>query len=239
MGVGDILDTLGRQDAADGDRRIRLRLPAGYIPLPVRGAPAKLVEVEPVLRELCPPESRALLSATLVTFATLLAELEVRNAVYCGLGRHTSPTDGTLVSSSLVVSVQDTGMRRNPRLVLGDLVTAAANAGDRGRADLVDLPGGPALFSETVRTLRRPALPGDGGSPGTADVYQLQATVPAAKGDSIAVLEFSTPQVEYGPLYREMMLLLANSVSFTPPPGPAPDSASAQHIHDLLEGSSA
>jgi hypothetical protein len=236
MGVADILNNLEPRAGEDADRRIWLALPAGYIPLPVQDGPAKLVEVEPVLRELCPPEKQSLLTATMVTLATLLAELQVRNALYCGLGWHTAPTDAALVSSTLVVSVQNYGAERNPRLVLGDLVTAAANDGEHAQADLVDLPNGPALFVESIRSLPRPALPGQQGDPGTADVFQLEAVVPSEKGDWLAALEFSTPQVEYGPLFREMMILLANSVSFVRPPEAEPENASTQRIHSLLEG---
>ena len=237
MGITDILNNLEPRPDEDADQRIWLALPAGYIPLPVQDGPGKLVEVEPVLRELCPPERQQLLTATLVTLATLLAELQVRNAVYCGLGWHEAPGDSVMISSTLVVSVQNFGAERNPRLVLGDLVTAAANNDDHAQADLVDLPNGPALFFESVRSLQRPTLPGQQENPGNADVYQLEAVVPSEKGEWLAALEFSTPQVEYGPLFREMMILLANSVSFNRPPEAAPENASAQHIHDLLEGS--
>ncbi|HWG27477.1 hypothetical protein [Actinospica sp.] len=217
---------------------IWLELPSGYLPLPVENSAERLAEIEPVLAELCPPERQDLLYATLNTFATLLTELDERNTVYCGLGWHTAP-DESVVSSTLVVSLQPTGEERNPRLVLGDLVRAAANADDQAQADLVDLPGGPALFFESVRSLRKPTLPGQQGDPGHADVYQLEAIVPSEKGDLLAALEFSTPHAASGTLFREMMVLLANSVSFTPPPGSEEQNASAQQIHDLLGGPSA
>ena len=237
MGISDILDNLGPHEAEDADPQIWLGLPPGYIPLPVEGGPERMAEIAPVLHELCPPERQPLLESTLITFATLLAELQVRNAVYCGLGWHEAPTDGTTVSSTLVVSVQNFGARRNPRLVLGDLITAAAAAGDHAQTDLIDLPNGPVLFFERIRSLKRPTLPGQEEDPGNGDVFQLEAIVPSEKGEWLAALEFSTPQVEHGPLYREMMVLLANSVSFTRPSEAEPGNASAQHIHDLLGGS--
>lgn len=234
MGVADLLTSLEPQ-AADGEVAIWLELPRGYLPLPVENAAERLAEAEPVLAELCPPEREDLLYATLNTFATLLTELDQRNAVYCGLGWHTAD-DGTVVSSTLVVSVQPTGGKRNPRLVLSGLVQAAANADDHAQADLVDLPSGPALFLERVRSLRKPTLPGQEGDPGRADVYQLEAIVPSEKGELLAAIEFSTPHVEYGALFREMIVLLANSVSFTPPLASEDASASARQIHTLLGG---
>jgi hypothetical protein len=237
MGITDLLSSLAPEGDEEGPN-VWVTLPPGYLPLPVENPVDRLNEAEPVLAELCPPDRQELLYATLTTFATLLTELERRNAVYCGLGWHTAD-DGALVSSTLVVSLQQTGEERNPRLVLGDLVKVAADANDQAQADLVDLPGGPALFLESVRSLPRPALPGQQGDPGRADVYQLEVVVPNEKGDLLAALEFSTPQVEYGTRYREMMVLLANSVSFTPPPGSEDENASSQQIHNLLGGFSA
>lgn len=235
MGVAETLNSLESAPEAS-EFRIWLDLPDSYLPLPLRDIDNVLDAAEAVLRELCPPERQDLLYGTLATFSTLLDELAARNAVYCGLGWHESPTDGTIVSSTLVVSIQHMGEERNPRLVLGDLVAAAAEAGDRAQADLVELPNGPALFFESVRALPRPTLPGQQGAPGTADVYQLQATVPSPKGEWIVVLEFSTPQVEYGTLYREMMILLANSVSLTAPPGTGRSGTMAGNIRNLLGG---
>ena len=237
MGITDLLSSLAPAADEEGPN-VWVTLPPGYLPLPVENPVDRLNEAEPVLAELCPPDRRELLYATLTTFATLLTELERRNAVYCGLGWHTAD-DGALVSSTLVVSLQQTGEERNPRLLLGDLVKVAADADDQAQADLVDLPGGPALFLESVRSLPRPALPGQQGDPGHADVYQLEVVVPSEKGELLAALEFSTPQVEYGTRYREMMVLLANSVSFTPPPGSEDENASSQQIHNLLGGLSA
>jgi hypothetical protein len=231
----DILSSIETGNDQDEELTVWLDLPHGYLPLPVRDGAERLGEAEPVLTELCPPERLPLLYATLETFAELLAGLEERGALYCGLGWHEAP-DGTLVSSTLVVTLQWMGEPRNPRLVLGDLVTAAAEAGEKAQADLVDLPGGPALFFERTRELGRPRLPGQQGDPGRAEVYQLEAVVPQEKGEWIAALEFSTPQTGYGMLFREMMVLLASSVSFTAPPGSDGENASSRNIRDLLGG---
>ncbi|MBR7829456.1 hypothetical protein KDK95_24330 [Actinospica sp. MGRD01-02] len=237
MAISDLLNSL--QPAADdqGSLDVWLGIPPGYLPLPVVDSADRLAEALPTLVELCPPESRDLLFSTVDTFALLLSELEQRNTVFCGLGWHTAPDDeSTLVASSLVASLQTTGGERNPRLVLGDLIKVSADADDHAQADLVDLPNGPALFFESVRSLRKPRLPGEEGDPGRADVYQLEVIVPSEKGDRLAVLEFSTPQVEYGVYYREMMVLLAHSVAFNPPPGSEEQGTSARKIHDALGG---
>jgi len=215
---------------ADDDDRLDfwIELPKGYFPLPVENIDEALATAEANLRELAPEDRWPLLSAVIGTFTVLLDELQARNTAYCGLGWHTAE-DGAIVPSSLVVSLQAFPQRRNPRLVLKDLVEIRAEAGEHGQVDLVDLEAGPALFFESVLSLPRPRVPGGGEAESAgeseaageqnADVYQLQALVPSADGTKLAAIDFSTPDIPHGPRFRAMMVLMANSVSFTAPPG--------------------
>lgn len=222
----------------DDDRlNFWIELPQGYFPLPMENIDETLATAEANLRELAPEDRQPLLSAVIGTFAVLLDELQERNTAYCGLGWHTAE-DGAIVPSSLVISLQTFPERRNPRLVLKDMVEIRAEAGEHGQVDLVDLEPGPALFFESVLSLPRPRIPEPGQSPTdtpptagptaaadtptptqNADVYQLQALVPSADGTKLAAIDFSTPDIPHGPRFRAMMVLMANSVSFTPPPG--------------------
>jgi hypothetical protein len=141
-------------------------------------------------------------------------------ALYCGIGRHTSPVDDSVVTSSLVVSFQQYEGTRDPRLLLKDLVQAKADAGEHGQADLVDVRERPVFFFERTRHLATPQLP-DGpevarGS--SSPVYQLEAFVLADDGAKLAAIEFSTPFTSYGPEFRGMIVQMAASVSFDPPP---------------------
>ena len=213
---------------ADDDRLdFWIELPKGYFPLPVENIDEALATAEANLRELAPEDRWPLLSAVIGTFTVLLDELQARNTAYCGLGWHTAE-DGAIVPSSLVVSLQAFPQRRNPRLVLKDLVEIRAEAGEHGQVDLVDLEAGPALFFESVLSLPRPRVPGgeaesegesEAAGEQNADVYQLQALVPSADGTKLAAIDFSTPDIPHGPRFRAMMVLMANSVSFTAPPG--------------------
>lgn len=234
-----IANILNESQAGQGDERISVWLdaPDGYIALPLVDSREKLEAAVPVLLEIIPPDQHELLAAVLGVFELTLGELEDRNCIYCGVGWHNAP-DGTEVSSSLVVSLLPTGdgVGRSPRLVLAGLVKAAADANEKGQVDEVELPGGPALFFERIRRLPRPELPGQVGGAGEAEVYQLEAVVPNEDGGWIATIEFSTPNVRYGTLFREMMVLLANSVSFTPPPGSQEEGAAAKNIRSILGG---
>ena len=224
----------------DGRANFWIELPQGYFPLPLTDVESTLAAAEANLRELAPEDKRELLSAVVGTFTLLLADLEARGAAYCGLGWHTAE-DGEIVPSSLVVSLQRLPERRNPRLVLGDLVTAKAEDGEHGQVDLVDLDSGPALFFESVLTLPRPRIPGEQqlagvGSAQDAEVYQLQAVVPSGDGTRLVAIDFSTPDVAHGTQFRAMMVLMANSVSFSPPPGSEEAGSAAQSISQILGG---
>lgn len=234
-GITDILSATGAAGPADEALNFWIEMPQGYFSLPLTDTDDVLAAAEANLRELAPPRQQDLLSAVIGTFSVLLDQLEQRNCVYCGLGWHTAQDD-TVVSSSLVLSQQEMGRKRNPRLVLKDLVDLKAKAGAQGQADLVDLANGPALFFESIVTLQRPQLPGSQGPAGDAEVYQLEAIVPSEDGSRIVAIEFSTPQVPYGPQFRTMMVLMANSVSFTAPQGSEDAGTAARSINQILGG---
>jgi hypothetical protein len=229
----------GNGGEADGDAdrlNFWIELPPGYIPLPLDDVETTLATAEANLRELAPEDQRELLAAVIGTFTLLLEDLQERDAAYCGLGWHTAE-DGEIVPSSLVVSLQRFPQRRNPRLVIKDLVEIRAEANEHGQVDVVDLDPGPALFFESVLTLPSPQLPGQPpNAEPDADVYQLQALVPSPDGTKLAAIDFSTPDIPHGTRFRAMMVLMANSVSFTPPPGSEDAGGAARSISRILGG---
>jgi hypothetical protein len=233
--VADILDS---SPAGEDEDRLEfwLELPPGYFPLPLDDIDNTLATAERNLRELAPEEQRPLLTAVVGTLTVLLEQLQQRNGAYCGLGWHTSE-DGAVVPSSLVVSVQPFPHKRNPRLVIKDLVEKRAESGEHGQVDVVDLSRGPALFFESVLTLPRPQLPGQPpNEQPDAEVYQLQALVPAEDGTKVVAIDFTTPDIPHGPRFRAMMVLMADSVSFTPPPGSEQAGETARSISQILGG---
>lgn len=52
-------------------------------------------------------------------------------------------------------------------------------------------------------------------------VFQLEAFVPSADGSRLVNIEFATPFESHGPEFRTMLVQVAMSVSFGPPPGPS------------------
>ena len=239
-GYADILEppaAAGSEGEPNGELNFWIELPPGYFPLPLTDIAATLAAAEANLRDLAPPDKRELLAAVVGTFTVLLEDLQERNTAYCGLGWHTAEEDGAVVPSSLVVSLQRFPHKRNPRLVVRDLVQIRAEANEHGQVDVVDLAPGPALFFECVLTLPRPQIPGrPPNAEPDAEVYQLQALVPSADGTKVAAIDFSTPDLEHGPRFRAMMVLMANSVLFTAPPGSPEGGQTAQSISRILGG---
>jgi hypothetical protein len=233
--LANILDSAPETQDPDA-LNIWVELPPGYFPLPLDDIDNTLATAEANLRELAPQEQRPLLAAVVGTLGVLLEQLQERNAAYCGIGWHTAE-DGTVVPSSLVVSIQPFPHKRNPRLVIKDLVDARAQAGEHGHVDVVDLSRGPALFFESVLTLPRPQLPGQPpNEQPDAEVYQLQALVPSEDGRKLAAIDFTTPDIPHGPRFRAMMVLMADSVSFAAPPGSEEAGETARSISQILGG---
>lgn len=233
--VANILDSSPAQPDDDA-LSFWVELPPGYFPLPLDDVDNALATAEANLRELAPEEQRPLLSAVVGTFTVLLDQLQERNAAYCGLGWHTAE-DEAIVPSSLVISIQPFPKKRNPRLVIRDLVEKRAQAGEHGQVDVVDLSRGPAVFFESVLTLPRPQLPGaPPNEQPDAEVYQLQALVPSEDGTKVVAIDFSTPDIPHGTRFRAMMVLMADSVSFSPPPGSEEGGEAARSITAILGG---
>ncbi|WP_041832598.1 hypothetical protein [Actinoplanes sp. N902-109] len=194
-------------------------VPDGYAPLPLHDLTDTMSVTYQLIQELGTDEQRALSGTALGALAVYLGELAERGAVYCGIGRHVSETDGSPVTSSLVVTLQEYPGRRNPRLLLRDVAEGKRRAGEHGHAELVDLPNGPALFVERELLLPAPPRPGDHVLTVAAEapVWQLEAFLPGPDGDRLAVIEVSTPFVAAGPQFRPMTVAMAAALSFRPP----------------------
>lgn len=230
----------GASDSGGGDGSepdLWIGVPPGFLALPLEDPASRIAEAGQVLAQFVPEESRALFEATLGSLELLLAELAVRRTVYCGIGFHTAE-GGEQIGSSLVASLHAFPEKRNPRLVIRDMVTAQDKSGEPGHVELIDLDNGPAMFVEAVRELPTPQLPGGPAVPdgATSKVYQLRALVPSADGTKLAALEFSTPRVEHGIQFRTMMALMAATVAFEPPAGSGGEGTVSKRISDILGG---
>lgn len=234
--MSGLADLLEPWNPAGDDTNVWVEIPVGFLRLPTEDIDGTMSRTEAILHELVSPEQQELLSAVVGSLTFLLNDLAVRNTLYCGIGHHLSWQE-TPISSSLVVSLHQFPEKRNPRLILKDLIRVKAADGEVGNADLVDLEERPTLFFESVRALPRPRLPGQTvAADATSEVYQLEALVPSFDGRKLVALEFSTPYVTQGPQFRAMMVDMAASVSFEPPPDSGKDGVAAKSITHALDG---
>lgn len=213
----------GARPAPDESLQIWADLPEGYTALPLTDISDTLAGSAAVVAEFAPEQLRPLVAPTAALLETLLLDLTERGASYCGLGRHLSPEDGTVVSSTLVVTLHTTGASGDPRQLLGEMARRIDPASlEESDAELVDLLGTPVLFLEGIRRLPTPE---DEDASATTPVFTVEALVPSPDGDLIAAIDFATPFLDHGPEFREMLAEFAASVSFEAPP-PEPDASS-------------
>ncbi|HEX7661409.1 MAG TPA: hypothetical protein VF444_18195 [Pseudonocardiaceae bacterium] len=198
---------------------IWLQIPDGYIPLPLTDIQEHMAEALAMVSEVAPEDTRPAVAPLVGDLTYLLGELAARHGLYCGIGHHVSPEDGSQITSSLVVALQTFPEKTNPRVLLKDLVLKKEEEGERGQVDLVDIQGRPILFFERNRRLPTPQIPGQPSVPegATSEIYQLEALIPSDDGSKLASIEFSTPFVSHGPEFRAMVVIMAATVSFDPP----------------------
>jgi hypothetical protein len=220
-------------DEGAGNIPVWVAIPPGYFPLPLADVDSRLAQAESILTGVADVAQQPVVHGFVGVLGVFLADLAARGTLYCGIGRHISPADESVVTSSLIVSLLEFPGARNPRLVLADLVRAKSGANERGQADLVDVLERPTLFFERTRQLPTPQLPGRPDVPGDAmsPVFQLEAFVPSSDGGKLAIIEFSTPAESHGPQFRAMIVEMAASVSFEPP---AADHGFSSKIGEVL-----
>ena len=205
---------------------VGIEIPPGYNEIPLGDLDGLMQTVGPVITESVPGDLRDDVPNVLGTLHFMLATLAANNALYSGIGVHRSADTATerVAVSWLTVSSFDFGEERNPRLVLSELINAKAEAKARGTLVIVEAPTVPILYFEWTERHAAPAIasyPADDEAP---EVFRIEATVPSPDGTAIAVVEFSTADVEAGPQYRRMVIDMAASVTF---PQPLPDSRSS------------
>lgn len=196
--------------------------PAGFTALPLDAllAPPNAVEsakfreaLDPVLSSAPDEASRQRFIATLVAAQRMFYPMRAEGTVHCSLGVHGDDTDngdGSVLISLFTVTWVDTSWA--PRGVTA--ARAIADAEGLTHIEYTELPGGPASFSETIRT---PTA--ESGFP-QEPLLQVHAHLPHPDGKSLALLTMSTPAVARREQYRAILCKVAETVSFEDPFAP-------------------
>ncbi|MFK4065655.1 hypothetical protein [Streptomyces sp. NPDC029674] len=198
--------------------------PAGFTTIPFRtllnppystGAQALREALAPILDSLNSELARQQFLAHLAQGQHLLAALAEVGTTRCAIGLHRDDiptpgkgeTSGGLLFSLFTVSWRDIAPA-------APAVTAArAVAGTEGHTNIeyLELPCGPASFSETVRT------PNDDSGLPQDPVLQVFAHLPHPDGKRLVVLTLGTTAVRRRAEYRSLLHQIAENVSFEDP----------------------
>ncbi|NLU69677.1 hypothetical protein [Streptomyces sp. HNM0574] len=207
-------------------------LPHGYVPLETDPGQERLARTAEQIRAL-PPELRGRADQVFRLYAMFLWSLQRQRVLGAYLGLH--PDEAGSATSSVLVFSRAEVQGTSPKLVLAALL--GQEAGGRGGGDgeeirPVPLPCGTGFL---LSRESRPRLPGaalDERPGGAAEpVWQGTVAVPDESGQGVVLVQLVTSSVENAEAYRNILLGVAATVSFTDPaprdPGerPAPGSA--------------
>lgn len=143
----------------------------------------------------------------------LLGALREVGTVHCSIGVHrddldeTGATNGRPLLSLFTLSWRDTGVA--PRGVIA--ARAVAGGESRSNIEYLELPCGPATFSEIER------LPATGSGLPQLPLLQIHAHLPHPDCKRLAVLTLSTTAVARREQYRAVLQQIAETVSFDNP----------------------
>ncbi|MFD4477454.1 hypothetical protein ACFWPU_15265 [Streptomyces sp. NPDC058471] len=210
--------------ARDPDADIWFAEPAGFTAIPLdtllapRDSPAagELRTALMGLLDTAPDElARQQLIAQLGAGQQLLGSLREVGTAHCSIGLHRDDADdatggespGRPLLSLFTLSWRDTATA-SPAVTAARAVTSAEH---HTRIEYVDLPCGPATFSETVRT------PMAVGGLTQQLLLQTHAHLPHPDGKRLVVLTLSTTAVHRREEYRTLLRQIAELVSFENP----------------------
>ncbi|MFI7404702.1 hypothetical protein ACIBW9_30200 [Streptomyces sp. NPDC049541] len=153
--------------------------------------------------------------------------LEKQGVIHVSIGAHPEEDGSAFMVSVLTVAEQPLeGIK--PALALAGALDALG-AGGATEATMVDLPCGPALFTDEIE--RAPASPArEGADPDDAEdrVWRGTVLIPNRTGSSVYLMQLTTAALAYEAEYREILLAMAHTVTFDDPEGPSPGLAARQ-----------
>ncbi|MGW1028648.1 hypothetical protein ACWD4J_34025 [Streptomyces sp. NPDC002577] len=178
--------------------------------------------IEELVRELntLPAEQRAQASQVLQFYAGMVTALNAQNVHMCAVGYHPDD-DGTIVTSTLTISTVPTP-GHNAKLVIAGLAGTAADDPGSGVRPL-ELPCGLGyLAEETKRTVSPGRDPDSPEGPLHGDVWQGTVAVTGSGTPDIIVVQLVTPALHLADVYRDILLGVARTLTFTDPTKSAP-----------------
>lgn len=189
-------------------------LPHGYLRLDLNPPFERVLELVKQVLSL-PDELRDHTERVVRFYTGIVGLLNAQNVLGCALGLHPDEAGG-FASSVLTVSVFPT-TGGNAKLVLASLAGSAADRPDEGMRPL-DLPCGAGFLAEKSRRAPAPGAPPEGSDTAPeGTVWQGTVAVTGPGARDIVVLQLVTSAVDLADSYRDVLLGVAHTLSFTDP----------------------
>ncbi|WP_369172732.1 hypothetical protein AB5J49_34275 [Streptomyces sp. R28] len=187
-------------------------LPVGYTSLDLTPPPEQLMELINQLRGL-PAQEREEADRALRLYAGIVSQLNANRVQECALGVHPNDAGGFTMSVFTVSTLPTSG---SAKLVVAGLAGSAADGRDEGMRPL-ELPCGLGFLSE-----KRPAAPRSSRRPELNDtlpshIWQGIVAVAAPSTPELIVLQMVTPDLDSADDYRNILLGIARTLTFTDP----------------------
>jgi hypothetical protein len=162
-----------------------------------------------------PAELREKVDQVFRFYAGALMLLNQQDVHGCAIGLHPDGGGGVLSSVITVSSMSASGV--DPKLVIGTLVKSADETPEK-RIQPLELPCGTAFLFEEERNTTAPGKPPEGTEElpeGT--VWQGTVAVPATTSSDIVMMQLVTSEIDFVDDYRNVLLGLACTLTFTDP----------------------
>lgn len=212
-------DPLGTAASGAAEPLFWYGIPHGYAKLDLDPPRER---IEQLVRDLntLPDEQRTQASHVLQFYAGFVTTLKAQNVHMCAVGYHPDD-DGTIVTSTLTVSTVATS-GHNAKLVIAGLAGTAADDPDTGLRPLELHCGLGYLAEEKKRTVAPGRDPDSPEGPLRGDVWQGTVAVTGSGTPDIIVIQLVTSALHLADVYRDILLGVARTLTFTDPTKPAP-----------------
>ncbi|MGX1760525.1 hypothetical protein ACWIG5_27020 [Streptomyces lydicus] len=188
-------------------------IPHGYVEVDL-DPPVEQIE-EMVQQVLALPDGLRMQVEPVVQFyAGFVTAINEQDARACLLGMHLDEYDEPATSVITFSTVPAHGI--SAKAIIAGTVGSAADEVDGGARPL-ELPAGLAYFSEEKRHVPAPGRPAEGDGPLMGDIWQGTVAVTGSGASEIVLIQLVTSAVEMAEDFRNILLGVAHTLSFTDP----------------------
>ncbi|MDI3385634.1 hypothetical protein QIS99_05295 [Streptomyces sp. B-S-A8] len=187
-------------------------LPVGYFSMDLDPPVEQFMELVQQLRALPEPERDAA-DRALRLYAGVVQLLNTNQVQECALGMHPDDAGGFTTSVFTVSTLLTPG---NAKLVIAGLAGSAADGKDEGLSPL-ELPCGLGYLSEKLAAAPRSTQQPDLNDALPSSIWQGTVAVALPGNAELVVLQMVTPDLDSADDYRNILLGIARTLTFTDP----------------------